>query len=160
MVHHNLDGRGSLRVWKCNSFTFSVVRTYGDQWDPRSQIISSLIFHQNRCHRALTERIRPNDGRGRGHRGLLMNMETLELHRHAHLWWTCVSSSVQLSVSQQCARLPHGHCVEKERKTTFFLTQQSGKCQRNGDARGEARRTQRGRARLWIWNLCSADLKS
>lgn len=55
---------------------FAVVMSYGDQCDCRSQIISSLIFHQNRCQRALTEQIRPHDGRGRDHRGLLMNMET------------------------------------------------------------------------------------
>lgn len=53
---------------------FAVVMSYGDQCDSRSQIISSLIFHQNRCQRALTEQIRPHDGRD--HRGLLMNMET------------------------------------------------------------------------------------
>lgn len=52
---------------------FALVMSYGDQRDCRSQIISSLIFQQNRCQRALTEQIRPPDGRGRAQ---LMNMET------------------------------------------------------------------------------------
>lgn len=53
-------------------FWMGIVMSYGDQWD--SQIICSLIFHQIRCHRGLSEQVRPHDG-GRARRGLLMNME-------------------------------------------------------------------------------------
>lgn len=42
---------------------------------PGSQIISSLIFHQNRRQSALTEQILPM-AEGGISRGLLMNMET------------------------------------------------------------------------------------